>query len=399
MDYKLQKLPVSVYVYPGSRQKGVVLILVTVGMLAILGMAGLALDMGRVYQNNTRLQNALDAAALSGAKTLNGGANVLDSKADALATFNLHLEGDLLAASPVPTIEFSETLSPFTSGATEPNARYIRAKFASMPVPTGLTSLLPGIGPSLPVGGSAVAGPIPIGTEICDLAPVLVCGDTTDTDCSDGSCFGYNIENEEEYILKLSTNDSEIGPGNFQLVDFGSGGDDVREGLAGGADTCATGGVIITEPGNTVGPVIQGFNTRFGDYAAGMSEVDFPPDVIIQPGSYADYLNLASSGSLDNLAIPDGPGAWDRRILAVPITDCTGIHTGKTDLPLLGIGCFFMTQKVLPINEEHGGEIFGEFIGDCHADGDVAENPGTAIGSMTILEKIVLYKDPDNVDS
>ena len=51
-------------------QKGAVGILVLAGMVALLAMAGLALDSSHAMLNKTRLQNAVDAAALSGAKEL-----------------------------------------------------------------------------------------------------------------------------------------------------------------------------------------------------------------------------------------------------------------------------------------------------------------------------------------
>jgi len=43
---------------------------VAIAMLVLLGITGLALDMGHMYENKTRLQNAVDAAALSAAKKL-----------------------------------------------------------------------------------------------------------------------------------------------------------------------------------------------------------------------------------------------------------------------------------------------------------------------------------------
>ena len=50
-----------------NKQQGAVLILVVAAMVAMLGMAGLALDGGHAMLNKTRLQNTVDAAALSGA--------------------------------------------------------------------------------------------------------------------------------------------------------------------------------------------------------------------------------------------------------------------------------------------------------------------------------------------
>ena len=52
------------------KQKGVIGVLVAVGLVALLAMAGLALDTSHAMLNKTRLQNAVDAAALSGAKEL-----------------------------------------------------------------------------------------------------------------------------------------------------------------------------------------------------------------------------------------------------------------------------------------------------------------------------------------
>ena len=70
-----------------ARQRGAVLVLVAVGMLAIIGMAGLALQSGHLFVNKTHLQNALDAAALSAAKTLNNDGTVVQAKAAGLDAF------------------------------------------------------------------------------------------------------------------------------------------------------------------------------------------------------------------------------------------------------------------------------------------------------------------------
>ncbi len=71
-------------------QRGAALILVVVGMVAILGVVGLALDSGHAMLNKTRLQNAVDAAALAAAKTLDQTADVAlaDAAADAMFALN-----------------------------------------------------------------------------------------------------------------------------------------------------------------------------------------------------------------------------------------------------------------------------------------------------------------------
>lgn len=55
-----------------SRQHGAVAIIVALSLVALVGMLGLVLDLGHLYVNKTGLQNAADAAALSGAERLDG---------------------------------------------------------------------------------------------------------------------------------------------------------------------------------------------------------------------------------------------------------------------------------------------------------------------------------------
>ena len=87
-------------------QCGSVMVLIVVALAAILLMAALALDGSHMLVNKTRLQNAVDAAALSGAKTLqqvmgSGNADSLAQDA-ARATFQLNAQAagnDELAAA------------------------------------------------------------------------------------------------------------------------------------------------------------------------------------------------------------------------------------------------------------------------------------------------------------
>ncbi len=55
-----------------SRQQGAVAIIVALCLVVLVGMLGLVLDLGHLYVTKTELQNAADAAALSGAERLDG---------------------------------------------------------------------------------------------------------------------------------------------------------------------------------------------------------------------------------------------------------------------------------------------------------------------------------------
>lgn len=56
----------------GLNNGGSALVLITVSLVVLIAMAGLAIDLGYMYANKTRLQKAADAGALAGAGRLNG---------------------------------------------------------------------------------------------------------------------------------------------------------------------------------------------------------------------------------------------------------------------------------------------------------------------------------------
>ena len=385
------------------------MVLVVAGLVAIIAMAGLTLDMAHAYLNKTRLQNALDAAALSAASVLNDGADVPTAEAAGRDTYVEYLEGELGAANPALEFEFSQTLVPFTPGAIEPDARYVRARVGAFPTQVWFARILPGVGDSHDIVGTAVAGPSPpLGTgeegEVCDIAPMMVCGDPSDTDCSDGACYGYGINDETETVLKTNaegSNDWEVGPGNFQLIqlDCGPGGDCVRDELAGGYSGCIDSDTVTTKPGNTVGPVAQGFNTRFGIYQGGMSSSEAPPDVVKAEGIWHyEYQRRTGDSALHDFTWVEngGIGVKQRRVLAIVFGDCSTTVNGQGEVPVLGLGCFFMTRPT-----SHSGntqEVYGQFISECDADGTIEENP-PGPGTGPALYKIILYKDPDSRDS
>ncbi len=112
-----------------------------------------------------------------------------------------------------------------------------------------------------------------------NVVPMAVC----EGDSGTGGSTGYDTG--ELYALKIADqNQSDMGSGNYQLLDFGSGADTVRKALAGGYEgSVGVGDTVITKPGNTIGPVGQGLNTRFGAYSGGgLSASDFPSDIYVK---------------------------------------------------------------------------------------------------------------------
>lgn len=410
----------------GCRQRGAVMILFVIAMVAILGMAGLALDGGHAMLNKTRLQNTVDAAALNAAKVLDDTADTALAQNAALSMFadnasaagNHELADAYNAGELLVTIEFSSTLDPFAPGSSP--AAYARVRAQNFTLPGWFIPIL-GIA-DMQVAASAVAGPSPTIDNACNLMPMMVCGEPA----AGPPYWGYTPGQPQ--VLKSSTTngDWEVGAGNFQLIRLGDGqgGAVVREAMAGNYDAClASDDVIETEPGNTIGPVAQGLNTRFGRYLGPLSgsQATYPPDVvtqqpvpelaydsatdtIMQGGTaitdgdeldfgHADYVARVQAGDYDYQPSPTDIGAFQRREVAVAIGDCSSSTNGQGELPLLGFGCFFLLQEAVQQgNESH---VYGQFIEDCRAGGVPGSSPTTIPGPYIIQ----LYRDFASSDS
>lgn len=415
-------------------QRGIALPLVVVGLLAMLAVTGLALDSSHTLANKTRLQNSVDAAALAAAKVLSLPSDTTEATAAAMSLLGQNADGpgnhefnDAYDAGEITvTVQYSETSNPFTPGAL--NGPYVRVIAQNFNVQTTLSKVL-GID-EMPVAASAVAGPSPT-IEVCEVAPLVVCAD----DLSE-EYFGF--EQNELRVLKNRPGDHEdVGPGNFKLLridcDSGGGGACVRENMAGGVNICGEDddGTVETEPGVTQGPTAQGFNTRFGIYqGGGVNPDDHPPDVVVTAPSpalqsgpknspdednifqggdevvygddidgnyaYANYVDDSLNGSFedDRHQFPPPEGSHGRRVMALPVADCSGDDNGQSTLNVEGFACYFMLQPVEG-GGESGMEIFGQFVDGCLSSGNPGPDPNDAQGPF----RIQLYKDPDSNDS
>jgi Flp pilus assembly protein TadG len=423
---------------PRSAQRGSVIVIVTIAIAALILMAGLALDMGHTFLNKTRLQNTVDAAALAAAKVLDQTGNIALASAEAMQAFGANADasgnrelGDAYASGAGDiqvTIEYSSTLPPFTPGAAA--GPYVRVSATGFVLPAWLVRV--GGIMEKTVAATAVAGPRTLnsGSTVCNVAPMMVCGNSAAP-----GMWGYTLN--DPAVLKKSTpgGQSGVGPGNFQLIQLGgSGAAIVRNNMAGSYSACIAGGnTIQTQTGNEAGPVAQGLNTRFGQYNGPMagSEATYPPDVIVDGQSpsldaqlhnandptqgydvyqgatrithdnidqlynYQDYTaDLANPASYDYQPTTDGGiGAFERRVVAVPVGDCTGTVNGQGSVPLLGFACFFLLQPA----QQKGNDsfVYGQFVEGCEVNGTPGPSPVAGSGPHIIQ----LYHDPARNDS
>lgn len=426
-----------------KQQKGAVLILVTVALFTLLGFTALALDGGYLLLNKTRLQDAVDSAALSGAETLDKGGTHQQAVDAVEATLSSIFQGegfnrvniDLDALSDAVTVEFSFNAVPFEP-VNDETAKYIRVELTQVPVDQFFSQLLVD---TWQVRASAVAGASPTIQDPCQVIPLMMCVNDANPpsfdSIPDDYDYGFNPSDENErgdvIVIKVPNNKTPVGPGNFLAVDLGvSGADGYRDGLAGAltdASCISPGEDITTETGNMIGPTASGLNTRFGDYKSPMKEpVSAPADdgsdafysdcavpsldpVVFKDSDFssttgstiltnATLLNQLQSypdyASLDSLYSTDPGTAYclpKRRMVKVPVGNCSGTNQGKTTIPSMGTACMYLSQLVT--GQGNDQFIVAEFVKNCTADG---------VGNSNLNNgpyRLVLFKDSNSGDS
>lgn len=442
-----------------STQRGVIVPIVAIGLLAILAVAGLALDGSHALGNKTRMQNTVDAAALAAAKVLDDpDLGIVEATAAANSLFSINANGagnhelkDAYDAGDITvTVQFSTSVNPFVPGS--PDGPFVRVIAAGFDTRTTLSSVL-GIS-EIPTPATAVAGPSGplgngLGAILCDIAPIAVCKD--DTKDADPNILRVLKPNPGTH--------GDVGPGNYKMLRMANpdgticnGGDCLRENMAGSYDQClVVGNSVETEPGVSSGPISQGFNTRFNRYqGGGLNASDYPPDqytgeqdidtvnrqlkacedpdnpleehifLVDSPGNnycngfdpdawpdteitsaddipynYERYTGNDAGGGVND---PSSGGLPGRRLLKFPLIDCSGDETGQSTLYSDSFACFFMVQSLEGGQSNGAGNIFGQFIDECPANGTQGEIPGGGPAGP-LLYKIQLYKDPDSGDS
>ncbi|WP_165310384.1 Tad domain-containing protein [Vibrio ziniensis] len=412
------------------KQRGLVAVIVTFALFAFLGIAVLAIDINHTFMNRTKLQNSVDSAAIAAAYILDrsksevSARQAVEDTLDELSASEGFQELDFSAESVQLCVTFSNDLSTFPlPDPTDPTAACPDSSF-SMDQKIFIRVALSGLnlnsffmqifGIDKTLSSSAVAG-ISSGGGTCNAVPMAVCATSFDSGTGTYPENG-GYKNNVIYPLKLSSNTSDMGAGNFQLIDYVDD-DTLSQQLAGGYAGCVSeNGTVTSKTGSTMGQVGVGLNTRFGDYpngnrGGGLEEETYPGDsntteaiisnelvTSINDGNevsstglninYANYL----TGKVDEYSAGNG-----RRVLAVPIIDCSTGETGKSDYDVVSVGCFFLLQRA-PENNGGGSEpnpVLGEYIEECASDNTV----NNSVSSNSGAYRVVLYDDPYNKGS
>jgi len=392
-----------------SRQGGITLVVITLAMVGLLAIAGLALDIGRLVGDKARLQSVVDAAALSAAKVLDTTGSTVAATAAATNVFttNAAQQPDLASQVGNIAIEYSSTAQPFAPGSAP--ALYARVQATGFNVVATLSAVL-GFD-QFALAASAVAGRSPTLANACNLAPMMVCGTAPS---GAAPVYGYSVGEITALQLSPGTTAATLAPGYF--LQQASGVNNQDQDYAGSYAACSTiGNNDQAQTGPGPAPVAQGLNTRFGEYLTGdVNGVNYPPDVITtQPaganrlsctdptcatvvtGGGAVITNAAQyaaysyegmyqpnlqAGNYTNPPAPGGNGVADRRVLAVPVGDCTGATPGGNNVPVIGLACMFMLQDV----DLALGQVFAEVISNCQVNGTPGPTPNNGPGPYSI---------------
>jgi Flp pilus assembly protein TadG len=386
-----------------KRERGTVSVVSAFGMVAMLLGAGLAVDVSHMYLAGGELQNAADAAAIAGASRLNGFPSGITSAVDkTVALQNRYEFGDNIATTTRANVRFAKNLNDFNTGADydETSARaiadkirFLRVLIPDKSITVPFASLALGSN-SVNLSRTAVAGfSAGLQTLCAGIVPLAVIQDdiTHQPLGLQGSCSNtWAFTPGCTYIIRSGDNGQNTGmvsAGNYQILAIGmdKGGADARLAIAGNPFGCyKPGDVVATEPGINASAVRFGLNTRFGEYAGGLSYTTAPPDLNIKTNiTYEEYRSEASQ----YWTSPDVTGREGRRIIILPIVNISEFNQGMNTIMIYKFAAFFMREKVANGN---GGDITAEYISGKVQVGDGSISTGT--GTETQFSVPVLYK-------
>ena len=226
--------------------------------------------------------------------------------------------------------------------------------------------------------------------------------------------FGYSVGQIVALQLSSGIPRASFAGGNY--LRLSSGANSEQQDFAGAYSTCSSVGATDAALTGTVpAPLAQGLDTRFDEYlAGGLNSGNYPPDVIItqpvgvnklqckdptcativtgrgtQITNATQYPNYSYEGmylprvQAQNFDIPPAPGGigvFNRRVLAVPVGDCTASTPAGGNIPVIGFACVFTLQDVDPAK----GQVFGEILQSCQVNGTPGATPSNAPGPYSI---------------
>lgn len=360
-------------------ERGSILAISAIGMLAVLLAVGLGVDISRFYLAKTELQNAADAAALAAVSGLNSSpTGITEATNRAVQVMNNYDFNQQAVSFPRANVLFAKNLDgPYISEASaQANPKDIRfVQVTTPPAPIAVSFAVSVLGSSKSLSATATAGySVPLNV-FCNWLPVSVID------------YDVPMAPGQTYTIRASSG-SMVSPGNYQILAVaGAGGKDVRVGLASGVDMCAEAGAtyaVDTKTGVTAGAVRQGLNTRFDEYQTSqVNPDDMPPDSNIKEN--IDYTQYRAGSPTQS---PSHTPVAGRRVVIIPIVKLAEYDQGKNVVKFNRFGQFFLQTKV---GSGSGGDLQAEYISDIVVAGKGGYDPNGGPAN-NLMATPVLYK-------
>ncbi len=271
-----------------DKQLGYVVVTVALLLVVFLGFGALAVDVGVLFSARTAAQAAADAGALAGAFTFVTNTSDPQPSTAYDHAMSTALSNDILAQSITApevtvnvdvgnrrvTVDINRTEGTFFARALGLNSADIGVRAIAEASPDALAAFC-----AKPwfIPNTIVADPGQTPCEACTAGQVLIDGN------GDVTAFGQSRIGQP-FTIKPGNPQTALAPGQFYAIRMGdsTGGDDYRTNISTCSPevlTCQA--VYGAEPGNMIGPTLQGVNDLTGS----------PPDVYYGVGAY-----LTSSG-------------------------------------------------------------------------------------------------------
>ncbi|WP_341319193.1 pilus assembly protein TadG-related protein [Paraburkholderia sp. IMGN_8] len=386
---------------PGRRgERGVVAIIVALSLAVLIGFAGLALDLGKLYIAKSELSNAADACALAASRDLTKALSLATPEAAGMtvgAANKVLLQSENVALTANSNVTFSKQFTgPYLtkdqfSAADVPSIGFVRCTVNRANINNWFMQVI-----SATLGTSAVAATAVASTTqaqtTCAL-PVYIC----------------QAPAPAPPINPLDWVCSKVGPGspppcdkikgNFGWVDLGTGGGaSALAALLAGSGQCnlPTGPTLNTAPGNK-SSLTAAWNTRFGIYAGGQykdpssgpsdftgfayannwllqgnSQQSSFQDFLAERLKFKPYQGDTSAGlyTTDGNASPppksDYANGADRRLAIVPIvSNCSGVSGTSVPVKVSSWACVLMLHPMTsnPTKDPMQGVTMLQYLG------------------------------------
>jgi hypothetical protein len=281
-------------------QRGQVFVLVAIAVAALMGSAGLAIDLGYMEHEKTKMQTAADAAAIAGASVLSGGSSTITAAANEDASLNGYTSG-----ANQTTIAVN---NPPKSGPNTGNSNYVEV-IISQPQDTFFLSAL-GFS-QITVGARAVAESESSAGCVYALDSSAAQAVSLSNGVNISSSCGLITDSSSSVALsviggaKLTT--TSVGVvGNYTVNNGGS----IINYSSGSSLTPSTGMIAVPDPlGSVTAPTVSGCTyTGQQTYNQYLSTQN-PPysgNYTINPGTYCGGINAPASG----VSIIFNPGTY-----------------------------------------------------------------------------------------